>query len=358
MHIDTDLDCFQHNDNKTYRTDVLNYYLKDIGRFNLLTREEEERLLKESRETLKRAVEIVEKIESDSERILSLKNTIISEYRNGCEEEIIIIFNRLLKALKTSGEKTICEKLNYLLQKHKDARDRLIQANQRLVVHVATKYSGFGFSLCDLIQEGNRGLMRAIYKFDHRYRVRFATYAVWWIRQAIQLYIKKNISVVKVPVRFLEIKNQITRLSQELTTIFQRYPTIEELADRSNMTSEELNLLLESLEKPISLDTPLGEDERKTIKDLFECEKAGALQKDMENREVIRTIKKIISGLPPRNEAIIRLRFNLNENEQKTTLRPVARRFNLTPERIRQIEHEILEQIRRYLTKKKLILNM
>jgi RNA polymerase primary sigma factor len=285
--------------------DSIQNYLQEIGRVALLNAAEE--------------VELAERMERGSVAAQRL-----------IEEELTLQQRALLRSEIASAA---------------DARRHLIQANLRLVVSIAKKYVGRGLSLLDLIQEGNIGLMRAVEKFDYHKGNRFSTYATWWIRQAVTRAIAEQGRTIRLPVHMSESVGQVRRTADRLAQVLERQPTAEEIATALGQPIERIERVLEAARRPISLETPVGEDGQHTLGEFLPDDDLTAPSEFAVQQMLRQDLEDALGHLSERERRIIDLRYGLADG-QRRTLEEVGRELGMTRERARQIEAEALRRLR------------
>ncbi|WP_284782090.1 sigma-70 family RNA polymerase sigma factor [Corynebacterium rhinophilum] len=294
----------QTNDNPS--ADLVRVYLNGIGKTALLSAEDE--------------VELAQTIEVG----------LYAEYKLNNAEKLTRAEKRDLKILAREGKK---------------ARSHLLEANLRLVVSLAKRYTGRGMPLLDLIQEGNLGLIRAMEKFDYAKGFKFSTYATWWIRQAITRGMADQSRTIRLPVHLVEQVNKLSRIKREMYQSLGREATNEELSEESGIDENKIEMLLRQSRDPVSLDMPVGTDEEAPLGDFIEDAEATDAETAVVASMRHSDIRGVIDTLEKREQDVIHLRYGLDDGVPRT-LDQIGRRFGLSRERVRQIEREVMAKLR------------
>jgi RNA polymerase primary sigma factor len=284
------------------------------------------------------ADELGRKRQKWSPAIKASRDAIVSE-----QERLISIENALY--LTVSEIKEINRAMSIGEAKARRAKKEMVEANLRLVISIAKKYTNRGLQFLDLIQEGNIGLMKAVDKFEHRRGFKFSTYATWWIRQAITRSIADQARTIRIPVHMIETINKLNRISRQMLQEMGREATPEELAIKMEMPEDKIRKVLKIAKEPISMETPIGDDEDSHLGDFIEDAAIVSPVDSSTNIGLMETVRDVLAGLTPREAKVLRMRFGIDMNTDHT-LEEVGKQFDVTRERIRQIEAKALRKLR------------
>ncbi|MGC8492214.1 MAG: sigma-70 family RNA polymerase sigma factor [Syntrophobacteraceae bacterium] len=334
--------------------DHITCYLKEVSSYPLLTQERETELAQIIRHGQDDLVEMV-RGHIDDDRIMADLNEKVKKLLEH-EKTFPGVRDKVLKVIVRTLERAVSDqpqnplfpatlnRVRAIMRAVDTAKQEMVRANLRLVLSIAKRYRGRGMTFDDLIQEGNLGLLKAVGRFDHTKGNRFSTYATWWVRQSIIRGIYDKTRTIRLPVHFIELKNLFFKVYYELLKELGREPTAAEIAEHSKLPVEKVQMVLTLAAQPISLETPIGEDEQR-LGDFIEDEKALSPADECSDRELAEVTRSLLSTLQPREEKILRLRFGL-DGQPAETLEKIGKLFNVSKERIRQIEKKAIRKLK------------
>jgi len=333
--------------------DHISAYLREVSNHTLITPEREMELAEiirrgqdelialvidyaETNETLRKLVERILKFQAQEKSFPGLR-----------DKAVRMISKAVSQLAKKYQEDEVIQELNRrcdeIVKRIHRAKEEMVEANLRLVLSIAKKYRGRGMSFDDLIQEGNLGLLKAVVRYDHTKGNRFSTYATWWVRQSIIRGIYDKTKTIRLPVHCIEMKNLFNRVYNELVAELGREPTMEEVSERAEIARERLETMMALTNQPISLETPVGDDEQR-LGDFIEDSLTEHPLDELSHQELRSLLVKLLATLQPREEKILRLRFGIGGKPEET-LEKIGKSFNVSKERIRQIEKKALKKL-------------
>jgi len=334
--------------------DHVTCYLREVAGYPLLTQEREILLAQTIRRGQDQLVELIEESAPQDallrELALKVRKLICHEKSfPGVRDKILKVILRTLEraALEFPAEPRYAQllgRIKTILNGVDVAKQEMVKANLRLVLSIAKRYRGRGMSFDDLIQEGNLGLLKAVGRFDHTKGNRFSTYATWWVRQSIIRGIYDKTRTIRLPVHFIELKNLFFKVFYELLKELGREPSPQEISERANLPLDKVQMVLTLAAQPISLETPIGDDEQR-LGDFIEDDRAVSPVEECSGRELAELTRELLSTLQPREEKILRARFGI-DGQPAETLEKIGKTFRVSKERIRQIEKKALRKLR------------
>ena len=293
----------------------------------------------------------------DDEEIEDLEALSAGQYLDDISDDSVRLYLREIGKIPLLSSDEEMELARRIIEGDKKAKDKMAEANMRLVVSIAKRYSGRGLDFLDLIQEGNTGLLRAVEKFDPDKGFKFSTYATWWIRQAITRAIADQARTIRIPVHMIETINKLVRTQRRLTQELNREPTMEELSKEMDMEPEKIEYINKIRQETSSLDAGIGRDgdeEDSVLGDFIEDEDTISPEESATNQLLKEKVAEVLSSLSDREQKIVRMRFGLDNGGKSHTLEEVGQQFAVTRERIRQIEAKALAKLRKHKDAKKL----
>jgi RNA polymerase primary sigma factor len=342
-----------------FENDPFTYYMKEVASYPLLTQEREMQLaitIREGQDSLVRMVEThalqvitIGDLRGKVQKLLSREKA----FPGARDKTLDLILDTLERLVNDHPQhplhSELYRKARAIMASIDAAKQEMVKANLRLVMSIAKRYRGRGMSFDDLVQEGNLGLLKAVGRFDHTKGTRFSTYATWWVRQSIIRGIYDKTTTIRLPIHFIEMRNLFFKASYELHKELGRAPTIEEIASKAKLPPNKVEHVLKLAAQPVSMETPIGDDGQR-LGDFVKDEQAVSPLEHCSNRELTETTQHLLATLKPREEQILRLRFGL-DGARLETLETIGKTFNVSKERIRQIEKKALGKLRNLNTR-------
>jgi RNA polymerase primary sigma factor len=349
-----DISAAEPSSPEDFDEDHVTCYLREISGYPLLTQEREVILAQTIRRGQEQLLQLIEEFAPHDGLILELHHKV--KKLVGHEKAFPGVRDKILKVILRTLERGVQDhpkhdlymlllaRVRAILEAIDGAKQEMVKANLRLVLSIAKRYRGRGMSFDDLIQEGNLGLLKAVGRFDHTKGNRFSTYATWWVRQSIIRGIYDKTRTIRLPVHFIELKNLFFKVFYELLKELGREPGPQEIAERAKLPLEKVQMVLTLAAQPISLETPIGDDEQR-LGDFIEDDRAISPLEECSGRELAELTRELLSSLQPREEKILRARFGI-DGQPAETLEKIGRTFKVSKERIRQIEKKALRKLR------------
>ncbi|HAA02089.1 MAG TPA: RNA polymerase subunit sigma [Syntrophobacteraceae bacterium] len=337
-----------------FEDDHITCYLREVSSYPLLSPEKEIELAQTIRLGQNHLVKLIADHVDHSHLLQDLEHKIEALLDNeksfpGVRDKVLkLIVRTLERATRKAPEdpvfSSLCCRAREIMVSVDDAKHQMVKANLRLVLSIAKRYRGRGMTFDDLIQEGNLGLLKAVGRYDHTKGNRFSTYATWWVRQSIIRGIYDKTRTIRLPVHFIELKSLFFKVFYELVKELGREPTPREISERANLPEDKVQMVLTLSSQPVSLETPVGEDEQR-LGDFLEDEACTSPLEKCSDLELAETTRALLASLQPREEKILRLRFGM-DGQPAETLEKIGQNFKVSKERIRQIEKKALRKLK------------
>jgi RNA polymerase primary sigma factor len=337
-----------------FEDDHITCYLREVSSYPLLSPEKEIELAQTIRQGQNHLVKLIADHVGHSPLLADLEQKIHTLLDNeksfpGVRDKVLKLVTRTLeRATRKSPDDPVFARLygkaREIMVAVDDAKHQMVKSNLRLVLSIAKRYRGRGMTFDDLIQEGNLGLLKAVGRYDHTKGNRFSTYATWWVRQSIIRGIYDKTRTIRLPVHFIELKSLFFKVFYELVKELGREPTPREIADRANLPEDKVQMVLTLSSQPVSLETPVGEDEQR-LGDFLEDEACASPLEKCADVQLAETTRALLASLQPREEKILRLRFGMDGHPAET-LEKIGQSFKVSKERIRQIEKKALRKLK------------